>query len=249
MQQHKDKIAFVAGGTRGIGRAIALHLAQDNVGTLFINYLENDENAAETKTLLEQYGVKVYLLKYNLAFPMEINAMFEAIKVLTQHLDYVVHCVALTTFKPLAAVKPNQWDLTMNVSARSFLGCAQNAAPLMKNGGGIVAISSTGSQRYNANYGALGVAKATLESIVKYLAVELATQNIRVNGVVSGLILGDKLPPFPNIEDIVDETIRRTPAGRLGTPEDVAEMVHFMLTKAKWLCGQNIILDGGFCLT
>ena len=249
MATRQPKSALITGGTRGIGRAVALALADGSVNTLFLNYLENDEAANQIRLLLEAKNVTVHLLKFNLAFPNEVNALFEAVESRTNHLDYFVHCAALTTFKPLFAIKTNQWDLTMNVSARSFLQCCQKCVPLMANGGSIVAISSTGSQRYNANYGALGVAKATLESIVKYLAVELACKNIRVNGVVSGLIQGDNLPPFPQIEAVIAETMRRTPAGRLGTPDDVAEMVQFVLTKAPWLCGQNIILDGGYCLT
>jgi enoyl-[acyl-carrier protein] reductase III len=249
MSQHRDKIALITGGSRGIGRAIAESLAQETAHTLFINYLENDETAEKTRADLTAKGVKVHLLKYNLAFPNEITAMFEELESLTDRLDYFVHCAALTTFKPLSAIKTNQWDLTMNVSARSFLQCCQKCSKSMTYGGKIVAISSTGSQRFNPNYGALGVAKMTLEGIVKYLAVELADKNIQVNGVVSGLIQGDTLPPFPQIEAVIEETLRRTPAGRLGTPEDVAEMVLFILTKASWLCGQNIILDGGYCLT
>ena len=250
MRNKMPKTALIIGGTRGIGKAIAVHLAQENaINTLILNYLENDATAEATRTLIEAQGVKVHLLKYNLAFPNEITALFEAVESLTDTLDYVVHAAALTTFKPLSAIKTNQGDLTMNVSARSFLQCCQKAARLMPNGGSIVAISSTGSQRYNLNYGALGVAKATLESIVRYLAVELAAQNIRVNGVVSGLIQGETLPFFPNIEEVIDITLNRTPAKRLGKPEDVAEMVTFILTKAAWLYGQNIILDGGYCLT
>ncbi len=249
MSKNKDKIALITGGSRGIGRAIAELLAEETVGTLFINYLENDETAEQTRIQLEEKGVKVHLLKYNLAFTNEIAALFDALESQTDRLDYFVHCAALTTFKPLHTIKANQWDLTMNISARAFLQCAQKCLKSMSYGGRIVAISSTGSQRFNFNYGALGVAKATLESIVRYLAVEFSDKNIQVNGVVSGLIMGNTLPPFPEIEAVVNETLRRTPARRLGTPEDVAELVLFLLTKGSWLCGQNIILDGGYCLT
>jgi enoyl-[acyl-carrier protein] reductase III len=250
MQRHyKTKTALITGGTRGIGKAIALHLAEIGVVEVFVNYLENDTAAEQTCTELNEKGAKAHLLRFNMAFSTEINAMFEQIREQAERLDYFVHCPALTTFKPLHTVKPNQWDLTMNVSAKSFLHCVQGCVPLMPEGGKIVAISSTGSQRFNPNYGALGIAKSTLESLVRYLAVELAKKKIQINGVVPGMISGDKLPPFPNIEAVVEETLRRTPAGRFGTPEDVAKAVIFLLTQADWMYGQNIILDGGYCLT
>ncbi len=242
------KIALITGGSRGIGKAIALSLV-GVIDTIFINYLENDIAAAETATELESKGVKVHLLKFNLAFSSEIQLMFEQIQSCTEQLDIFVHCAALTTFKPLHKIKPNQWDLTMNITAKAFLQCVQLSTPLMRAGGKIVAISSTGSQRFNANYGALGVAKSTLEAIVRYLAVELAEKNIQINGVISGLIMGETLPPFPEIEKVIEMALQRTPARRLGTPQDVAKTVLFLLTQADWMYGQNIILDGGYCLT
>jgi len=250
MKEHqKKKTALIAGGSRGIGKEIANQLAEKAIDTIFINYVENDDAANQTRLLLEEKGVTVHLLKYNMAFPMEIKAMFAEISNTTKHLDYFVHCTALTAFKPLHKVRSNQWDLTMNISARSLLQCAQACIPLMENGGKIVAISSTGSQRFNPNYGSLGVAKATLESIVKYLAVELSENNIQVNSVVGGLIQGDKLPQFPAIERVIEETLKRTPARRLGKPADIAKAVLFLLTQAEWIYGQNIIVDGGYCLT
>lgn len=242
------KTALITGGSRGIGKAIALHLV-GVADIIFINYLENDLAASETKAILESKGVTVYLLKFNLAFATEIQLMFEKIQLHTQQLDIFVHCAALTAFKPLCKIKPNQWDLTMNITAKAFLQCVQWSTFLMPSGGRIVAISSTGSQRYNANYGALGVAKSTLESMVRYLAVELAGQNIQINGVISGLILGATMPLFPDIDKTIAVTLERTPARRLGTPEDVAKAVLFLLTQADWMYGQNIILDGGYCLT
>jgi enoyl-[acyl-carrier protein] reductase III len=242
------KTAFITGGSRGIGKAIALSLVGE-AKVIFINYLENDLAAAATADELELKGVKVHLLKFNLAFSSEIQLMFEQIRERTEQLDIFVHCAALTTFKPLHKIKSNQWDLTMSITAKAFLQCVQLSTPLMRAGGKIVAISSTGSQRFNANYGALGVAKSTLEAIVRYLAVELADQKIQMNGVISGLIMGETLPPFPEIEKMVEMTLERTPARRLGTPQDVAKAVLFLLTQADWMYGQNIILDGGYCLT
>ena len=105
MATRQLKSALITGGTRGIGRAVALALADGSVDRLFLNYLENDEAANQIRLLLEAKNVTVHLLKFNLAFPNEVNALFEAVENATNHLDYFVHCAALTTFKPLFIVK------------------------------------------------------------------------------------------------------------------------------------------------
>jgi enoyl-[acyl-carrier protein] reductase III len=244
-----NKIALITGGSRGIGKTIVETLAQGCVQTFFINYLENDAAAFQLRNFLISKGLEVHLLKYNLAFPAEIQTMFQKIGTITTQLDILVHCAAVTTFKPLKNVKPNQWDLTMNVSTKSFIQCAQQSAYLMPKGGKMLAISSTGSQRFNPNYGALGVAKAALEAAVRYLAVEFAPQKIQVNSITAGLISGESLPKFPEIENVVLETLRRTPMGRLGTPQDVATLALFLLAQSDFIVGQNIVLDGGYSLT
>ncbi|HMX39814.1 MAG TPA: SDR family oxidoreductase [Saprospiraceae bacterium] len=245
-----QRTALIVGGTRGLGAAVARRLAvQGAVGTLFLNYLDNDRVARQLRTELETLGVQTHLLKANMAFPEAIEVLFDTLGTHTQRLDYFVFAAAVTAFKPLHGIRANQWDLTFNVSTRAFLLCARHCLPLMTEGGSIVAISSTGAHRFNPNYGALGVAKAALESTVQYLAAELGHQGIRVNGVVPGLIAGEQLPPFPDIRMVVDETLRRTPAGRLGTPDDIARVAAFVLTEADWMLGQNLIVDGGYCLT
>lgn len=243
-----QKTAFLTGGTRGIGGCIVRTLAARGVTRFFLNYLQNDAAAFEIEKKLKAGGAEVFLLKYNLAFPQEISQMFAEINRHTTHLDYFVHCAALTVFKPLHQVKPNQWDLTLNISTKSFLQCARACLPLMPQRGKMVAVSGTGSRRVTLDYGALGVAKSALESTVRYLAVELAPRNIRVNAVTAGLIESENMPPFPAAAEMKKETLRRTPAGRLGTPEDVAEAVLFLLTGADWMCGQCLVTDGGFSL-
>ncbi len=232
-----------------MGRAIAKHLAKNGVGILCIIFLEQEDSVRSLAEEVSGYGTTVIPLRYNLGSVDDILAMSNEIHKITPHIDYLVHCVALTTFKPLMQVKPNQWDLTMSISVRSFLQSVQQFSDLMNAESSIVAVSSTGSQRYNANYGALGTSKSALESTVRYLAVELAAKGVRVNGVISGLLGGDSLPLFPEIDEVVHETLKRTPMGRLGTPDDIAEAVYFLLGGAAWMTGQHIILDGGFCLT
>jgi enoyl-[acyl-carrier protein] reductase III len=118
----------------------------------------------------------------------------------------------------------------------------------MEEGGSIVAISSLGSQRVLPNYVLIGVSKAALETCVRYLGVELAPR-IRVNAVSGGVVDTEALDWFPNKEQML-KTVKRTPAGRLVEPEDMAAVVSFLCSDdAKMICGQTLIVDGGYSLS
>ncbi|MBK8552285.1 MAG: SDR family oxidoreductase [Ignavibacteria bacterium] len=226
MKAEKKYTALVTGGTRGIGREVCLDLARNFTHTLFINYVQNDVEAELTKSMVEESGCKVFLLKRNMAFPDEIDKMFDEIYSVTKTLDMFVHCPAINSFKPLIKVKPNQWDITMNVNARSFLHCVQKCLPVMKTGQ-IVAVSSLGSRTYVPNYGSMGPTKSALESIVRYLAAELAGSGIRVNGVTAGFVQTDSLTKFPDSEKMIEESLKRTPAKRIGNVKDISNTVLF----------------------
>jgi enoyl-[acyl-carrier protein] reductase III len=240
--------ALVTGGSRGIGRAISVRLAAEGASTVVVNYLENDAEAHRTRELIEQEGAVCVLAKANLSHPAEVDGLFQGLQVTIGALDVFVHCAAVTAFKPLKNIRSNQWDLIMNVNARSFLLCVQKCVPLMKEGR-IVAISSLGSSRVIPDYGALGPTKAALEATVRYLGAELAPSGIRVNAVSGGFIQTDSIRKHPGLDSAAALISSRTPAGRLGTPDDIAGVVMFLLSpSASWICGQTIIADGGLSL-
>ena len=136
----------------------------------------------------------------------------------------------------------------MNVNARSFLLCSQKCVRLMKEGT-IVAISSLGSSRALPRYGALGPTKAALEAIVRYLAVELAPLGIRVNAVAGGFVQTESIRKHPDADRLIQSIVAGTPGGRLGTPDDIAGVVMFLLSSsASWICGQTLVVDGGLSL-
>ncbi|MHB8933489.1 MAG: SDR family oxidoreductase, partial [Bellilinea sp.] len=142
---------------------------------------------------------------------------------------------------------------TLNVNARSLLFGAQRAVPLMQNrgGGSIVAITSPGSQRVLPDYVAVGASKAALESLVRYLAVELAPQNIVVNAVSPSIVETDALKHFAMLSDpdVLARAVSNTPAGRLVQPEDIAGVVAFLCSPdAAMIRGQVIVVDGGYTL-
>jgi len=243
------RVALVSGGSRGIGRAIALRLAEEGASTVFVNYLQNDVEAEKTQALLQDYDCDAHLVRANLAYPQQIAALFDQVKQTVDHLDVFIHCAALTSMKPTLAVRPNQWDLTINVSTRSFLLCVQRCVPLMREGA-IVAMSSLGGGRVIPNYGAMGIAKAALESAIRYLGAELAPRGIRVNGISGGLVDTDSIRHFPDSDRLIDETVARTPAGRIGQPEDIADVAMFLVSpQAQWICGQTLVADGGLSLS
>jgi enoyl-[acyl-carrier protein] reductase III len=245
----KKRFILVTGGSRGIGAAITLSQAEEG-NCLFVNYLRDEDSAAKLKKDAEKKGARVVLVPGNVGDPEGIASIFETIKKETSRLDAFVHNAALGVFKPVMQLRDKDWDISLDVNARALLVLTQSAFPLMKDHGGrIVAISSLGSQRFTPHYGAIGISKAALENLVRYLAVELAPHKIRVNAVSGGLVDTDSLKMFPGIERMKKEFVLRSPARRLGRPEEIASVVSFLLGPGSdAIYGQTLVADGGYSL-
>lgn len=246
----KNKVALITGSSRGIGRATALELAQKGAH-IAVNYVRNEEAALETKSELEKLGVQVLLHQANVGDPKAIEELIEAAGKKFGAIDILIHNAALGAFKPVHQLKPNQWDLSMEINAKAFLLLVQKALPWMEKQkeASIVALSSLGAHRFIPNYGAIGISKAALEALVKYLAVELAPKKIRVNAVSGGLVDTDAIKYFPNQEEFRKEVEKRTPAGRIALPRELAQVVAFLcLPESNWIYGQTIVADGGLSL-
>lgn len=246
------KVALITGSGRGIGKAIALRLAQEGADVV-INFFRNREPAEETAKLVRAGGRKAFVVKANIGKLEEIQHLFGATAEQYGRLDILVCNAASGYNRPAMQQKQRGWDWTMNINARSLLFCAQQAVPLMqRNGAGhIISISSPGSERVLPDYVVVGASKAALEALTRYLAVELAPQNIHVNAVSPGVVETDALQHFASLkdEDIIPKAIAATPAGRLVKPEDVAGVVNLLCSKdAAMIHGQTIIVDGGCML-
>ncbi len=244
----KGKKALVTGGSRGIGRAIAVRLAEMGVDVA-INYLRQNTRALETAKMIEETGARALILKGNVAESKQVAAMFEEIQKTFGHLDILVSNAASGVLKPALELTMRHWHWTMDINAATLIPLAQhfNAIKKPNSTGIIIAVSSLGAIRAIPNYTAVGASKAALESIVRHLAVELAPKNIRVNAISAGAVDTDALKHFPNREEILRESLKRTPAGRLTTPEDVADAAIFLCSDlAKMIQGQTIIVDGGY---
>jgi enoyl-[acyl-carrier protein] reductase III len=235
---------LVTGGSRGIGREVARRFAQDGAARVAIGYLRNDAAAEETAEELRALGAEPVLLRGNVASTRiadEVAALGP--------LDAVVHCAATGVIRPALETTDKHFDWTLAANARAFLALARAAAPQMQSGSSLVAVSSLGSVRVLENYVLVGTSKAALEALVRYLAVELAPQGIRVNAVSGGVVETDALDHFPNREQMLAGSLARTPAGRLVEPGDVADAVAFLCSsEAAMIRGQTIVVDGGFSL-
>jgi enoyl-[acyl-carrier protein] reductase III len=183
--------------------------------------------------------------------PRDVRSLIDWVRAHGSELDAVVHSAALGRFQPFLDVRPAEWDIAFRTNARALLLLAREATALLRAAGGaIVALSSVGSQRYAPFYGAIGPSKAALEAVVRYLAVELAPRGVRVNAVCGGMIEGETLKRLPQQEVLEQAVLQRTPASRLGKPEEIAEAVMFLLSaRASWIYGQTLVVDGGFSLT
>lgn len=248
----KGKTALVTGSGRGIGRAIALHLAE-NGADIVINFFRNRKPAEETADAIRALGRQALVVKANVGDLDEIENLFDQIEDTFNGLDIFISNAASGYNRPAMEQKPKGWDWTMNINARSFLFASQHAAALMeKRGGGrIISITSPGSQRVMQDYVMVGASKAALESLTRYLAVELAPKNIVVNAISPGIVETDVFQHFEAMqkEGIMDKVVQNTPAGRLVTPNDVANLVAFLCSPAAdMIRGQIITIDGGLTL-
>ncbi|MGN1400057.1 MAG: enoyl-[acyl-carrier-protein] reductase FabL [Bacillus sp. (in: firmicutes)] len=245
-----QKVALVTGSSRGIGRQTAIRLASEGYD-LVINYARSKTAALETVEAVEKLGRKALLVKANVGDVNKIKAMFELIEAAYGRLDVLVNNAASGVLKPAMELEESHWDWTMGINSKASLFCSQEAARLMeKNGGGrIINISSLGSIRYLENYTSVGVSKAALEALTRYLAVELAPKNISVNAVSGGAVDTDALKHFPNREELLRDAANQTPAGRMVEMDDLVNAIMFLLSdQASMIRGQTIIVDGGISL-
>ena len=235
---------FVTGGSRGIGKAIALRFAELGAARVAIGYLRNDSAAEAAAEEVRAAGAEPVLVRGNVSSDRvvrEVSAL--------GRLDALVHNAATGVIRPALEVEKKHWDWTLDANAHALLAFAQAAAPEMKPGASIVGISSLGAVRVLENYVLVGTSKAALESLIRYLAVELAPRGIRVNAVSAGVVETEALDHFPNKETMLREGRERTPAGRLVEPGDVADAVAWLCSPAaEMVRGHTLVIDGGYSL-
>lgn len=246
----QDKVALVTGSSRGIGRAIALRLAEEGANVV-VNFLRKRSAAEETMREIEAKGRRALLVRANVGDAQQIKQMFEQVREVFGGVDILVCNAASGVLKPVATISPKEWEWTMSINAQSALWCGQECIPWMseRGWGRIVNISGLGATRVLPEYSIIGMSKATVDALTHYLAAELAPKGIIVNGIAPGVVETDALKFFPRRDWMVDSARARTPLGRLVTPEDVANVVAFLCSDAaEVIVGQTIVVDGGFAI-
>ncbi len=242
------RVALVTGGSRGIGKAIAIRLAEHGMD-IVVNYVRHKQDAQKTAAEVEQRGQRCLLVKANVAKEADVSTMFEAISEVFGSLDVLVSNAASGVLKPVLELTERHWNWAMDINARALLSLVQQGMPLMKRGSRVIAVSSLGSIRAIENYTTVGASKAALESLVRHLAVELGPRGIRVNTVSAGAVDTDALKKFPNRDLILETAIKRTPLGRLVTPDDVADVTLFLCSNlSNMIQGQVVTVDGGYAI-
>jgi enoyl-[acyl-carrier protein] reductase III len=239
----QDASVLVTGGSRGIGKAIALRFAEQGAARVAIGYLRNDRAAEETADELRAAGAEPVLLRGNVSSE---RVAAEAAEL--GPWNALVHNAATGVIRPALETDDKHWDWTLNANSRALLTLARACAPDMPEGSAIVGVSSLGSVRVMENYTLVGVSKAALEALVRYLAVELAPR-IRVNAVSAGVVETGALEHFPNREEMISTGLARSPMRRLVEPRDLADAVCFLCSPAAaMVCGHTLVVDGGFSL-
>jgi NAD(P)-dependent dehydrogenase (short-subunit alcohol dehydrogenase family) len=250
------KYALITGSSRGIGRGIALKLAA-NGARIAVHYYQNEAAANDTLGEIRKLGSDGFVLQGDVSQPDQIGAIFSKVQSEFGRLDIFVSNARPEIpafFQPPLEVSLDQWDTAFDSQAKAFLVGVRQAFPLMKAGGRIFAITyATGSRTGGLQpWAGMGSAKAALESLVRYFAVALAKHGITVNSISPGWTEDSVLNTLPEqAQDLIRNWHTRgwTPMGRLGTPEDVGNVVAlFCAEEAGWITGQVIYADGGASL-
>ena len=250
------KCALITGSSRGIGRGIALKLAEQGA-KIAVHYYQNEAAAKDTLAKIRERGSDGFVLQCDVCHHEEVSRIFQQVESEFGKLDIFVHNArteAATFYQPTMQITLDKWDTAVDSQAKAFLVGVREAAKLMPDGGRVIALTYAPGGKFGSwqPWVAMGAAKAALEVLCRYFAVALAGRGITVNALSPGWVEDSVLNSLP---EAVQKSVRDwnqggwTPMGRLGTPADIGNAVALLCSEdANWITGQVIDVDGGASL-
>ncbi len=240
----RNKTILITGGTRGIGLAISLRFARSGASVI-ANYLRDEKSAQHLEVIAREERLAITLCRADLTTDRGLEQLGSTLEGSPQ-LSGLVHCAATGIHRPIEELTERHFDWTFNLNLRVFFKLVKLLMTRFSKGSSVVAVSSWGALRALPCYSLVGSSKGGLESLARHLAVELAPRGIRVNILTAGAVLTDAWKAMPNGEARIAEIIRRTPAGRLATAEEVAYGAQFLCSDAAaGIIGHTLVVDGG----
>ena len=249
------KIALVTGGSRGLGKNMALSLAKKGIDVV-LTYNSNKQHAEEVVAEIQSLGQKAMAFQLNTGNVQQFDAFFEQVTKHLQeqtgstHFDFLINNAGTALYSPFAETTEEQFDNAMNIHYKGVFFLTQKALPFINDGGRIINIS-TGLARFSfPGSSAYGAMKGAIEVLTRYLAKELGSRGIAANVVAPGAIETD----FGNghvrdNKDVNEQIASVTALGRVGLPDDIGGVVAFLCTEdARWINGQRIEVSGGMSL-
>jgi NAD(P)-dependent dehydrogenase (short-subunit alcohol dehydrogenase family) len=241
----QGKNVLITGGTRGIGRAISIEFARAGA-TVIANYVRGQKTADTLLAQAKEENLRIRVCRADLTSVDGQTGIEQAVAGLDGDLNVLVHCAATGVHRSIEELTLRHYDWTFALNVRAFFDLVTRLLPRFANDSSILALSSQGAVRAVPSYTLVGASKGALEALARHLAVELAPRGIRVNILVPGAVATDAWEAMPNGKDRLAEITRRTPAGRLTTPEEVASAAHFLCSDAaRSVIGQTLVIDGG----
>lgn len=245
MKKFQGKVALITGGSKGIGGAIAIDLAAEGCN-IALTYFRDKKSAEKIKKTVTELGSDCLIIKSNLASYEDVIRTVKDTSKKFNKIDFLINNAATGVNVKADQLTIKHWDWVINTNSRAPWLMSIEVSKIMADGGSIVNISSLGSQKVLSNYFSVGVSKAALEAITRYLSVELAPKNIKVNAISPGLIKTAALDSFPDTSDWKIMANKDTPAGRPLKVRDVTDLVKFLCSEdSTMIRGQTIIIDGG----
>lgn len=237
------RVALITGGSGGIGRAVAERLARDGIA-IGVHYDSNKSNAEETVSAIISKGGKAIAICGDVADEKDMSAAFDAVEMAFGGIDVVVNTAGIMLLSPIATLDLDDLDRMHRTNIRGTFVVSQQAAQRVRSGGAIINFSTSITRLQFPNYGAYAASKGAVEAMTLVLARELRGKDITVNAVAPGptatrLFLNGK------DETTIEQLSKAAPLERLGTPEDIAEMVAFLAGPARWVNGQVLFTNGG----